>query len=30
MQFMHEVGLAMRKDISVKQVAQLIEWQKIT
>jgi hypothetical protein len=29
MQFMQEVGLVMLKDISVKQVAQLIEWQKI-
>jgi hypothetical protein len=29
MQFMQEVGLAMQKDISVKQVAQLTEWRKI-
>jgi hypothetical protein len=29
MQFMQEVGLAMQKDISVKQVVLLIEWRKI-
>jgi hypothetical protein len=29
MQFMLEVGLAMQRDISVKQVVQHIEWPKI-